>query len=597
MTVAAAPVDAKPARRSVRELLRRLRPYSRPQRRYVVYVFIGLLAGLPLAWLHPWLVKRVFDEAIPRGDERLLIEIFVAFVLVTGAEAWLAFGRAAATTLLHHRLTHRLRLDLFRGFQRLALGALKRRAAGAWQARLADDVQNLGGVTGDFFANGAAAVVSLLVTAAILVVFVDAPLAIASIAGGLVLFGIQWGFSKPLRKKSEAVREGVEKTLETLHEAIAGAATVRAAAAEPREGRRHAVALAAAWRASLKRDFFGIWSGHPSVALGGLFPAAIMVFGAKRILDGAMTTGDLFAAFGLLGQLFTAVRTLAALNPSLQASLAAFDRIVDVLDEATTEAQPTGAFAPATIRGDVAFENVVFGYGDATLPDRKPVLRDVSFDVRAGTTVALVGRSGAGKTTLVSLLCRHYEPWSGRILIDGRPLSDYDVRELRKRVGVVPQDVFVFNRSAAENVAYGKPDATREEIEAALKAADAFDFVAATPEGLDTVLGERGFRLSGGQRQRLAVARELLRDPPIVVLDEATSWLDAETEDRVRASFDRLLKGRTCFIVAHRLATVRRADVILVLDEGRLVDRGTHEELLARGGLYADLARRQFLDA
>jgi ABC-type multidrug transport system fused ATPase/permease subunit len=592
---AGGPQKTTPPRRPALKLLRRLRPYTRPYRKYVALIFAGLLLGLPLAWLNPLLVKAVFDDAVANRNVPLLWKLGGLFALVALVEAWIAFGRGVATTLLHHKMTHRLRLDLFRGFQKLRFGEVQKKGAGEWKSRLVDDAQNLGGVTGDFFAQGVAAVVSLIVATTIL--FIVAPkLAGTCLVGALVLFGLQALVAPRLRERSRRVTEGVERTSESLHQSVSGVAAVRSSAAEGREARRYASFMAETWRASLKRDLFGLWSGHPSVLLGGLFPAFVLILGASEIAQGSMTTGGLFAAYGLIGQVFTAVHRLTSMNPTLQASLAAVERLVDFLDLAAAAPQPSGTFAPAALRGDVVFENVTFGYGPPDAADAKAVLNSVSFSAPAGTTVALVGRSGAGKSTLVSLLSRLHEPWSGRILLDGVPLKDYDVRALRARMGVVAQDVFVFNRTARENLAFGRPDATEAQIVAAAEAADAHEFIKELNEGYDTKLGERGVRLSGGQRQRLAIARELLRDPRLVILDEATAWLDAESEARVQTAVERLLRGRTAFVIAHRLATVRRADLILVLDEGRVVDRGTHAELVLRGGLYADLAARQFVD-
>ncbi|HYC76682.1 MAG TPA: ABC transporter ATP-binding protein, partial [Planctomycetota bacterium] len=574
-------------------LLARLRPYTRPYRRYLWVIAGGLVLGLPLAWARPFLVKRVFDDAVPRGDLALLGRLALVFAALIVVEAWFATGRGYATTLFHHRMIQRLRLDLFRRFQRLRLGAWSARGAGQWTSRLADDVQQLGGVTGDHFAAATAAAIQALVSATILLAL-EPPLAVYGLLGAAFLLGLQAFFNRPLRRRSAAVGAAVEAMSDDLQQAVTGAATVRGAAAESREARRYARALGAVIRTSLGRDLFGLWSGHPSIVLGGIFSTGLLLFGAARIARGEMTQGDLFAAFGLFGQMFDAVHRLGAMNPSFQRSIAALERVVEVLDQTAIDRQPTGRYVPATLRGDVVFEHVDFGYGPRDAGGEQ-VLFDVSFEARAGETVALVGRSGAGKSTLAALLPRFHEPWSGRILLDGRPLSDYDVIELRKRIGVVSQDVFLFNRTAAENLAYGDPDATPDRIRAAAEAADAHEFLAALPQGYDTKLGDRGVRLSAGQRQRLSIARELLRDPRLIVLDEATAWLDSEAERRVQSALARLLRGRTAFVVAHRLSTVRHADLILVLDKGRIVERGRHDDLMARGGLYAELATPQLL--
>jgi subfamily B ATP-binding cassette protein MsbA len=295
------------------------------------------------------------------------------------------------------------------------------------------------------------------------------------------------------------------------------------------------------------------------------------------------------AFFMFLTQLFSAVGTIASFNTSLQSSLASVERIFEILDtEPDVQVRDDGGVRHSVL-GALSFEGVTFSY-----KEDQPVLRDISFSVEPKTRVALVGHSGAGKTTLATLVPRFYDPDQGRVLVDGIDLRELDLRHYRQQVGFVPQDIFLFDRTVAENIASGIGKASPEEIEAAADAANATEFIREMPEGFETVIGERGVRLSGGQRQRLAIAREILRDPGILILDEATSALDSESEALIQDALEHLLEGRTSIVIAHRLSTVMGSDLILVMEGGRIVERGRHEELLEAGGRYSVLYRTQF---
>jgi subfamily B ATP-binding cassette protein MsbA len=311
--------------------------------------------------------------------------------------------------------------------------------------------------------------------------------------------------------------------------------------------------------------------------IGGVAPTIIVLAGVYLIVTSDLTVGGLFAFFMYLMQMFSAASTVANVNPRMQSSLASLERIYEILDIEPEVVGPVDGVRLPRLRGEVRLESVSFSYDPEV-----PVLRDISLEVPPRTMVALVGPSGAGKTTLAHLLPRFFDPVEGRVLIDGHDLRSLDLHWYRRHIGLVPQEIFLFDRSVAENITYGTIGATEEEVRAAAAAANALEFIEQMPKGFDTLIGERGVRLSGGQRQRLAIAREILRDPAILVLDEATSSLGV------------LLSGRTSFVIAHRLSTVVRADVIVALEEGRIAELGSHDDLLARGGLYARLYQSQF---
>jgi ABC-type multidrug transport system fused ATPase/permease subunit len=304
--------------------------------------------------------------------------------------------------------------------------------------------------------------------------------------------------------------------------------------------------------------------------------------------------GDLTAFIIYTAFIGASVAGLGEIYGKVQSTLGASDRILEILDETPepTLQEPAAGLVPERVEGNIEYEHVAFRY--PTRPDL-PVLQDVSFRIAAGEKVALVGPSGAGKSTIAALLMQFYELSGGRIVVDGHPLADYDLTGLRRHIGIVPQETLLFGGTIRENIAYGKPDASEEEITAAARQANAWQFIANFPEGLDTVVGDRGVKLSGGQRQRVAIARAILKNPAILILDEATSALDSESEKLVQSAMDELMENRTSIIIAHRLSTIRKVDKILVIDGGRVVEQGSHEELAEReGGLYANLLRLQF---
>jgi len=324
----------------------------------------------------------------------------------------------------------------------------------------------------------------------------------------------------------------------------------------------------------------------------GISPLIVTCFGGYRVIAGHMTVGELIAVTMYLSPLYLPLQRFSELNVVYANAMAALDRIYEVMDEEPEIIDAPGAIDLPHIQGGVEFDRVSFSYNESC-----PVLRDVSFRVRPGERVALVGPSGSGKTTIVSLIPRFYETCAGHILIDGRDVQDVTIKSLRRHIGMVLQDPILFSGSVRENILYGKPEATEEEVIEASRAAHAYEFIMSLPHGFDSEVGERGCFLSGGQRQRITIARAFLKNPKILILDEATANLDPESEHLIQNAMKRLVIGRTTFIIAHRLSTVVNADRILVLSAGKVVESGTHHELLANGGLYREYHRKQFASA
>jgi ATP-binding cassette, subfamily B, bacterial MsbA len=496
-------------------------------------------------------------------------------------------------TGIGQRVVRDVRNQLFRHILDQSAGFFSRRTSGQLISRITNDVnqvqQAVSETVGDLLREGIA-----LLGYAILLFWVDPRLALVVVTGAPIVLYPLVRLGQRIRRTTRRSQEELEHLTHVTAEAFTGHRIVKAFGAETQEAARFQAASERLFRTNLKVTSAVAVLPPLMELLGGVAVIGLIWYGSSRISSGAMTQGDfmMFVVTALL--MYGPIKKLSRVNTNLQQAMAASERIFEMLDTHSEVKERPGAGVLSPLKQSIEFRNVSFTYEDGS---GKYVLRDVSFPVCAGQVIALVGLSGAGKTTLVNLLPRFFDVTDGAILIDGVDVRDVTLKSLRAQVGIVTQETVLFDESIANNIAYGSPGASHADIEAAARAAHAHEFIVTLPEKYDTWIGERGQRLSGGQRQRLAIARALLKNSPILILDEATSSLDAESERLVQDALANLMRNRTAFVIAHRLSTVRRADAIIALERGRVAEIGRHDDLLARpGGVYAKLYARQIFE-
>lgn len=561
--------------------------YYKPYKHLLALLIAGSLARSVLELFFPYVVKLMLEQELPLKDLPLLLKWSAGLLVMYIGNFGIHYAISYYGLVMASGMERDMRRDLFKHLQQLSFSFFDRNKSGQLLSRLTSDLAE----TGEMASRGPIDVIvcTLSMVGTMLILLWLNPM-LGALVTLLLLFksGHTVYINLKMKKTFLANRVAMGDMTAKATDSLSGVRLIKAFAGEENDlvqFMEKADAYLAASRRSFRLRSYFMGS---MIFFSNFINVAILVVGGVLINKGLMTFGELMAFFLYVGMFMKPLMQLLGFSEMYQRGMAGFKRFHDLMQEQPEITDQPGAMSCTQCEGRIDFDNVSFAYADG-----RPVIRNLTLSVAPGETVAFVGATGAGKTTIASLLLRFYEPQGGRVLLDGRDIREYTQQSLRRQIGLVQQDVFLFGDSVRYNIAYARPEATDAEVRAAAKAAAAEEFISQLPKGYDTEIGERGVKLSGGQKQRLAIARVFLKNPPVVVLDEATSALDNITEKQIQRELDQLAVGRTTLIIAHRLSTIRHADKIVVLKEGEMVECGSHDELLARRGAYYELYSKQ----
>jgi ATP-binding cassette, subfamily B, bacterial len=578
---------------------RRIIGLFRPYRARLSVVLVMVIASSGISMINPFLLRDALEHGIIGKNDRILTETVAGMILVALVSQATSVWQTYISNAVGQRVMHDLRSAVYHRLQMMSLAFFTRTRTGEVQSRISNDIGSLDNVITNT-ATTIAGNVATVISAVVAMVILDAPLAGIS----LLLVPPSVWMTRKVGKIRRRITTEQQRRLADMSALVAESLSVSGIMLGKTMGRGDDLAERFTTESSQIADLevrsrmAGRWTMGTIQFIFAAMPALIYWFGGQKFI-GSVNVGTLVAFTTLQTRVLFPVQSLLGAGADVEASLALFDRIFEYMDLPIdiVEAEHPVTLDPSRVVGEVRFEGVSFRYGDLDVGGQRATdgtwtVHDIDLTVPAGTRTAVVGETGAGKTTLGYLAARLYEPQRGRITIDGVDIRDVSLGSLAATVGVVSQETYLLHESVRENLRFARPDATDEEIEDAARTARVHDLIASLPDGYDTIVGERGYRFSGGEKQRMAIARTVLRNPPVLILDEATSSLDTQTEAAVQAELERLAEGRTTITIAHRLSTVRDADQIVVLDGGAIVERGTHEELLERGGFYSNLVTR-----
>lgn len=568
--------------------LLRVLSYLKPYKNYVTLtLFFAILTTL-LDLIPPWLIKVIIDLLVEDGGSSMIYGAIAALFLVFLARNFSNYKRIMVNNTVEQKVVFDMRSEVYRALQKLSLNYFENRSTGELMSRVNDDVNYVERI----FIDGVEQVVTAVLTLVgitVILFYLHWKLALVSLLPiPFLVFGA-WKYTLRAHSLYHIVRERAAKMNAILQDTLSGIRETLSYNRQPHEIRRFEERSRNYCDGTLK--VMSLWAIYsPSMMFAGsLGTVLILFYGIGLVQSGAITIGSLVAFLGYLALFYTPINQLHSVNHMLQHALASGERLFEIIDVIPEVADIPGAYLPSTnVRGGLRFDRVSFSYIKG-----KPAIQDISFDIEPGEKIALVGHTGSGKSTIVKLLMRFYDVDAGSIWIDAHRIRDLKLSYLREQMGLVSQDPFLFNGTVAENILYGNIEADREKVMQAAQAAHADDFIQNLPLKYDTVVGERGVKLSGGEKHRIAIARAFLKDPPILILDEATATVDTKTEAKIKEALQHLMASRTTLIIAHRLSTLEGADRILVMKEGHLVETGTHEELIQQPSEYGNLFRNQ----